>query len=251
MALASDIIRRAFRESNLIPIGQAPNANQMSEGIELLNSLILSTVGNEVSDGFDEIIIGGDFDQSELLINYLPVNTRIVFSTLDGPIALGLNPYPKDGHRIAIVDTDGNISTNTVTLEGNGRTIEGASSVTVDTDLMNRQWMYRADSGNWVRISELVSADPMPFPTEFDDYFSTMLAMRLNPRFSQQIPQEVMQALTRQRSQLRARYAQIRELESDLYPYDLATYKFNKIGVVDFDTGAASHRFPYLPDKGF
>ena len=249
MALTSAIIRRAFRESNLIPVGQDPTTSQVNEALELLNTLVLSTVGNEAGVSLNEIIIGGDFDQTDLITDYIPDNVRLNCQTLDAPIILGLDPYPKDGQRVAIVDTSGNMSTNTVTLDANGRTIESGTEVTIDVDYASRQWMFRADTGNWVRVAELVQTDVFPFPTEFDDYFSTMLALRVNPRYSQQMSPEAVQALNRQRSQLRSRYQFKAELESDVKPYGMRTEKYSRYD--DFDTGSTSTLSPYLPDRGF
>jgi hypothetical protein len=66
--------------------------------------------------------------------------------------------------------------------------------------------MYRADTGNWVRITELIAADEMPFPIEFDDYFVTRLAMRLNPQHGASITPEAKMALDEVEAKLRARY---------------------------------------------
>lgn len=239
MALVSDILRRAYRESNLIPLGQDPNAAQIVEGLELLNTLVLSTVDNEVSDGLEEVVIGGDFDQMELLTDaYVPDNTRLVFNLEDGPIVMGLDPYPKDGQRFAIVDTSGNISTNTVTIDGNGRQIENASSVTLNTDYMNREWLYRADTGNWVVISALTEDSSMPFPTDFDDYFTIMLASRINPRYGQAIADDTRRMLQRARSQLNSRYNKTKEIYPDVDYRSVPSQRtgFNSFGG-DFDTG--------------
>jgi hypothetical protein len=246
MAIASDIIQRAYRESNLIPIGQTPTANQTAEALPLLNGLITSVVGNEAGQGLEDITIGGDFDQSHLITEYIPDNVRLIFYSEEGSLLLGLDPYPKEGQRFAMVDTSGAMSTNTVTIDGNGRKIEGGPDVTLSTDNMYRQWMYRADSGDWVRISELVADDAFPFPVEFEDFFVTALAMRINPRFSQQVTAETMNAMQRLRSQLRARYSQTTKVESDLKNYGLASDKWRTN--TDFSTGSSYTLSPYLPD---
>lgn len=248
MTLASDIIRRAYRESNLIPIGQVPNALQMTEGLESLTPIILSTVGNEAGEGLRDLTIGGDFDESDLITDYVPFNTRLVLRT-DGEITVGLDPKPSDGQRFAIADTSG--GANTFVADANGRQIEGADTVTVDAGYGERQWMYQAATGNWVRISTIAQDDTFPFPVDYDDYFVTMLALRINPRFSQAVTQETMNALARMRSQIRARYGRVRELESDVYPYDLFAYKHSKFGTYDFATGNTALKSPFLPDKGF
>lgn len=207
MTLVSDIIQQAYRETNMIPLGATPSAAQATEGLSKLNTIVLSAVGNEIAEpGFTEINIGGDFDQSDLVANYVPDNTRLVLNLEDGGIVVGLSPNPYEGQRVAIADVSGNLATYNVVIDGNGRNIEGSAELTLDEDGLSRHWMYRADTGNWVRINPLVSEDQMPFPEDFDDYFITMLALRLAPRYGQMLPQETLEILKRSRNQLRARY---------------------------------------------
>jgi hypothetical protein len=66
--------------------------------------------------------------------------------------------------------------------------------------------MYRSDTGNWVKIEELEEADEMPFPSEFDDYFTMMLAVRLNPRYGQTLSPDGAAMLRRWKNALRNRY---------------------------------------------
>lgn len=66
--------------------------------------------------------------------------------------------------------------------------------------------MYRADTGNWVKIESLEEADNMPLSEEFDDYFITALTFRLAPRYGLPVAGETAAALMRARSRIRARY---------------------------------------------
>lgn len=205
MTLVSDIIRRAHRESNLIPLGASPNTAQTAEALELFNTLILSTVGNEVGDELSDLNYGGTYDQSECIDQWLPDNCRLVFN-LDASVTLFADPHPYDGQRLAFVDILGNLATFPVTIDGNGRNIEGLYTALLDTDADYRQWMYRADIGEWVKIASLADSDDVPFPEEFDDYFATMLALRVNPRYGQAISGSSIEAAKRMRSQIRSRY---------------------------------------------
>lgn len=217
MTLVSDIINRAYRETNVISIGASPTATETSEALSLLNSLILSTVGNEVADGLNDIIVGGTYDQSTYLSPSLPDNKRMVLN-LSSATTVKLDPYPFEGQRAALVDVSGNLSTNNLTIDPNGRKIEDALTLTLNTDGIDRQWLYRADTGNWVRITSLTTSDEMPLPIEFDDYFSIMLAIRLNPRHGAEINQETVSALKRMRSQINGRYRNPIQIRSDLDP---------------------------------
>lgn len=205
MTLVSEIIKSAYRESNLIPLAATPSANQTTEALNRLNPIILTSVGFEAGDPLTDLNYGGDFSQADSFGSWVPDNMRLVFNLTEA-VSIDLDPYPFDGQRLAFVDAGGNLATYNVTLDGNGRTIEGASSVTLSTNSDNRQWMYRSDTGNWVKIEALDSSDEMPFPAELDDYFIISLAVRLNPRHGLVIPAESLEALKRYKSVLRSRY---------------------------------------------
>lgn len=205
MTLVSTILADAYRETNLIPLGGTPNTNQTTEALRRLNSIVLSTIGYEAGDDLVELNYGGDYDQSSLIVDYLPDNVRLIFN-LDAAATLYLDPNPYDGQRLAFVDAGGNLNTYNVTLDGNGRKIAGAATAVLNTDSDSRQWMYRADTGNWVVLTTLVAGDEMPFPSEFDDFFVISLAGRINPQYGQNLAPESVERYRSIRSRLRARY---------------------------------------------
>lgn len=238
MTLVSSIITQAYRESNLIAVGTSPTAAHIAEALDRINSIMLSTVGNEVGDPLTDITVGGSYDESTVLTSWLPKNVRLLLN-LTAAKTYYLSPNPKAGQRFAIADIDGNLATYNVIINGNGRNIETTSTITLSTNSLTRQWMYRGDTGNWVRIATLASSDQLPFPEEFDDYFITMLAMRINPRLSQQMSPESLKALARSRSQINARYNVPFEVEPDL---DMRNSLANKRSQTrfsgdDFNTG--------------
>lgn len=241
MTLVSSIITDAYRESNLIPLVATPNANQVTEALRRLNTLLLSTVGNEAGDGLSEINIGGDYDEETLTNTWLPDNIRLMLNLTAAKTYL-LDPYPQNGQRFAIVDVGGNLATYNVTIDGNGRRIEDTPTLSLTTDDLFRQWMYRSDTGNWVRIATVTDSDELPFPEEFDDYFITMLAIRINPRYGQELSGATQMALSRARRQLTARYKQTREVPSDVNPRGFLTddQLYSRSGnAADFATGRA------------
>jgi hypothetical protein len=238
MTLASSIITDAYRESNLIPMGNSPNANQQTEALGRLNSIILSTVGYEAGDDLDDLNIGGAYDQASLTNEFIPDNARLLLN-LSSAATFNLDPYPFEGQRVSFVDVAGNLATYNLTLNGNGRQIEGASSLTLDTNGDSRQWMYRADLGQWVKITTLLYDDSLPFPPEFDDYFITMLAVRLSPRYGQTVTGETATALKRVRNLLRARYHAWKQVRSDLNPRGFLEdrYAHGDTSTTDFNAG--------------
>lgn len=206
MTLVSDIITDAYRESNLIPLVATPNTAQQTEALRRLNALFMSSIGNEIGDELTDINIGGDNDQSEFFTDDIVLDhVRMVLNLAEATTFL-LDPNPYDGMRVAVVDSSGDLDLFNLILDGNGRNIEGAPTLTLSTSGTTAMWMYRADTGNWVRMEALETSDEMPFPIDFDDYFVIALALRLNPRYGQTITSESMEILKRQRTQIRARY---------------------------------------------
>lgn len=212
MTLASDIITRAHRESNLIPLVGTPNANQQTEALPLLNEQLLAAIGFEAGVDIGDLNIGGEFDQSSYCSQWVPADARLVLN-LGGATNYKLDPQPYDGQRLAVADAASNLATYNLTLSGNGRKIEGAASITLNVNGDTRQWLYRADTANWVKINALVAADAMPLPQEFDSFFVTRLAMRINPRYGQSLGQATLTELTNIERKLRARYRKPRPVQ--------------------------------------
>lgn len=212
MTTAGEIITAAYREGNLLGINATPTTAQQTEGLKRLNVLLAGVFGNEVGVQLVDLTVGGTYSQAEAASQFIPENVRLVM-TLSGATTYQLHPNPHDGQRVAISDVGGNLSTYNVTLSGNGRTIEDAASVTLSTDGLNREWFYRADLGNWVRSAELTADDTFPFPLEFDDYFIILLALRLNPRYGQEIQQGSASWLENMANRLEARYRRPRNVQ--------------------------------------
>jgi len=225
MTLVSEIISDAYRLSNITRVGGSPTSDQETEALRYLNRLVKSVFGNEAGENLRPFPIGdtnisrpaeypgwtntpsGDW--------FVPKNLRVMLN-LSAPVDLYLHPEPDDGSRFAALDVIGNLSTNNVTVYGNGRLIEGASTLTLDTDGYNAEWFYRADLGNWVKYAELTTTDTFPFPVEFDDYFITLLAIRLNPAYGAGLDPQSQMIYNRAKSQFSARYSQKIEVGSEL-----------------------------------
>jgi hypothetical protein len=217
MTLTSEIITDAYRQSNLLPIGTSPTVDQQNEALRYLNRIVKSVFGNEAGDPLQAFPVGRNnidrpsgfpwYDTVPDNDWFVPKNTRAMLN-LDAPISLYLHPMPDDGSRFAVIDVSENVSTNNCTVYGNGRLIEGANSITLSTDSVDKEWFYRADLGNWMLYSPLTDATIFPFPEEFDDYFITLLAMRLNPAYGVMIDAQSKMIFDRAGRQLRARYTQ-------------------------------------------
>jgi hypothetical protein len=205
MTLVSETITRAYRESQLIPLVQSPTTTEQNEALPLLSSLFLSCVGYEVGEDIRELNIGGLYDRSMYATPWIPENVRLILN-LSGAQTFKLDPMPYEGQRLAFADAGNNLATYNLTLDGNGRTIEGSSMLTLSTNGDARQWIYRSDTANWIKITGLQLTDTMPFPTEYDDYFIIGLAMRLNPRNGAATEKESLATYERIGNAIEARY---------------------------------------------
>ena len=236
MTLTSAIIQSAYRESNLIAIGASPNTGQSAEALARLNVLVAGVYGNEVGDPLLDWPLG---NEGELLQSgwsqgqwaYPIINTRLIANS-DSAQELWLPPNPPAGARVALIDPSNRLAGAPVTVNGNGRTVEGAASVLLNTNGLSRAWFYRDDLGDWVLLNELTGVDPeeFPFPMEFDDYFITRLAMRLNPRYGRSLGQESLAEMGLVLNKLRARYTTPTVIPADLGVLGLTTSHGRSIG---------------------
>lgn len=219
MTTLRDIIQLSFREGGIIGVGTQPDGDEFDEAYAHLKTTIRSLFGNELGDPLTSYDVGlsGVQKSSNFIAEpfVLPDNSRLIFN-LDKPASLYLNSAPRDGSRFAILDNLGNLSTYNVTLYGNGRRIEGGTTLTLNTNRMSREWFYRDDLSNWIKVTDLLPDDQSPLPEEFDDLLITLLAMRINPRYGTETHQETADILKRMRSQLRARYRQDTEMASEI-----------------------------------
>jgi len=215
MTLVSDIIQRGYRETNLIGIGVTPTAAEQAEALPLVQEIVLSVFGNQVGELFQSLMIGNNNIQAPVGFPawlppetwWAPLGTRLVCN-LANPLTINLSPTPEDGARMAVIDASGNFALNPLMLVGNGHSIEGAHSLTLNTDSVAKEWFFRADLDNWVPVTPLGAGDAMPFPQEFDSLFAIILAARLNPRAGKDLVISSQASLKHLQEQFRARYHQ-------------------------------------------
>lgn len=244
MALVHEIIKDSFREANLIPITQSPTLDEQTEALRLLNRFVRSVFGNESGDKLQSLSVGtnnvatlGSLPTYAFTgVNYAPLNSRFV-ANINIATTINLHPDPEDGSRVAVVDASGNLSTYNLTLNGNGRKIDGASSAVLATNSLKKEWFYRADQGNWTAITDLTLNDQFPFPLEFEDMFVIGLATRLNPRNGVAIDEQAMMNFRRLRNLFRARYSQSVQMDSDEGLIRLSGSRMNRVMDANFPGG--------------
>lgn len=221
MTTIRQIITDAYRESGILEVGVSPDADEHEEGLRQLRRLIRSLFGNELGEQLRSVNFGSsgfgnpyavDEDRSDDIRSvYLPVNVRLIFNIGEAEL-LYLPPNPMDGARIGIIDAKSNFNSYSVILDGNGRKIEGTTSIILQDAGLNREWFYRSDLADWVLITDPDAEDENPFPAEFDDLLTTLLAFRINPRYGAETDTNLGETLREMRSRFRSRYRQEMEV---------------------------------------
>lgn len=225
MTTIRQIVEDAYRESGIYANDDTVSSADFTEGLRRLNALFKGLFAAELGEPFLTINYGKaglsntyaqDQDaSSEIDSAYVPSNSRLILN-ISAPVTLYLPPNPRDGARFGIIDSGGNLASYNVTVDANGRRIETALSVVLNTNSLQRDWFYRGDTGNWVKTTTFVDGDSSPLPEEFDDLLVTYLAVRLNPRHGAQTSDELVEVLKRLRKIFKARYAQSSEQDSEL-----------------------------------
>lgn len=224
MATIRQIITDAYREGGLIQIGTTPDADQLDEGFRKLQSIIRSLIGNELGNpvvpisygdnGFTNSYAKEQDQTAEIDTYFVPTNTRLM-ANISGAKTVYLDPNPRDGARLAINDVSGNFATNNLTVNANGRKIEGDDEVVLATNGSVQEWFYREDLGEWVKVELLTLNSENPFPFQFDDFLIIMLAMRLNPRYQTTAAPETVAEFRRLKKQFQAKYRNGTEMRTE------------------------------------
>lgn len=220
MTLISSVILDAYRESNLIPLGQSPNTNQVTEGLRLLNQLFSAVLGDEAGEALQDWPLGnfGREEPDTWLTDQQrerPSINRRLIALNEEAFTVYLTPTPQDGSRMSILDPYGRLAAFPVTLDGNGRTIEGFPTLILNVNGLASEWFYRADLGDWVRITNKADTDEMPYPSDFDTFFTILLAIRLNPRYGRELSELSATIYKAERQKFMSRYLQSQPLETD------------------------------------
>lgn len=205
MTTATILVTRAFREGNIIPVGKAPTADELAEGLAIINSYMLGLFGIHVGKKPMEWPVpnhqrtagptrdyplrpGAHRELSPQYNEQVPPNSRIVW---DGSTQhVYLYPKPSDGALIALALGSGANAADvgSITIDGNGRRISGAATfVMAESEFAAMRWFYRADLAEWVQIKALALGDEMIFPEEFDDLWVCAGMVRLAPRFGKAV----------------------------------------------------------------
>lgn len=219
MTQCADILESAFYEAGLTTELQSATPTQTTKAMDTMTSIIKFLYGASAGEYLNAWPLGnvGRAPQYQYLpplqvIQRVPLNAQLV-ATNENAITVDLPMGPSDGARFSIIDPFNNLVAAPVTVNGNGRTINGAPTITFNVNGYSAIFFYRDDLANWVRVTPLLITDEMPFPEEYDQMFIIMMAMRLNPVYGRNLSSTQTMFLKEFRQQFTARYVQAMPLQ--------------------------------------
>jgi hypothetical protein len=250
MTTIRQIITDAYREGGLIGSGETLNTDQLDEGLRKLQTLVRSFFGNEIGvklasvsygiNGLSNTYAKYQDVASSIDSSFVPMNVRLVCN-LSANKEVFLHPNPVDGAMLAVVDNSSNFATNTLTLNGNGRKIEAAASVVLNANGVVKDWFYRADLGQWVEIEDFTVNSESPLPFKFDELLTTLLSLRLAPRFAASFAAETASTMQRMVKLFKAHYSQIVEMPVETALYRLTSDQYTNGRYYDTTTDGFNH----------
>lgn len=219
----SQLIQRAYRENNLIPIGRDPTTAEVTESLSVYQGLVGGWYGSLIGVSLRDweaqfeptstkpsrypLYPIKPYVPPEVWVNP-PPNVRIV-ANLPSAKTIYFPPKPDDGARMALINVGVDFATYNLILDGNGRKIEGADSITYTANPVGYpSWFYRADLGNWVLVTPPALADEIPFDEQFTDFQVAALAIRRAPAYNKPINAETQAAYNNGLTLLNTRYYQ-------------------------------------------
>lgn len=227
MSTASETVKQAFREGNIVPLDATTGepvttAGQDAEGLTLLNRFIDSLYGMELGEFIGDWPVPPELTspvparfpvqpKNENVASdqwpYPPGNVRVI-TKLVADTTLYLPQSPDDGARIELVNIGGATGFN-LTLDANGRFVRGALTST-DTDVLwnGVRLLYRADLSDWTAVTTLAATDSSPFPEFYDDLLAIGTFIRLAPRYGKSITPELNETFTRLMKKMKAQFKQ-------------------------------------------
>lgn len=230
--IASDIITAAFREGNLIPVATAPTTAQQTEALARLNAFVRAMMGQELGsrltdwqvpsgqratpdfhttihapfpasvEGVSQPGVGMPRDTDQW--PYPPANSRLLVR-ITAATTIYFPEHPSAGARMRAINVG---TTGDLTISGNGRLVEGATTVLLLTPFTTRDWFYRDDSATWVDFSDMALADEGALAPEFDEFLIAALTVRLSPTYGLEPRKGTVEAFTRGFKKLKAYYQQ-------------------------------------------
>lgn len=218
MTLISDIVSAAWKETNDVALESGPTEAESEHARLMLTRILHATLrflaGQKLPVWAVPPIKGsttrynyplGNMDRNPVADDMMPFppTNRTVRAVTDYTVFL--DPFAEDGAQMVFtVANPGAV----LTVNPNGLLIDDSASLTVTGP--GQAWLFfRSDLGKWITILPSYGFDDeMPFPPEYDDYFTVLLSLRLTPLTGREPNAVVMSVASQGESDLRARYFQ-------------------------------------------
>lgn len=193
MTTCRTIIRHAMIELGVLEGEGNPSATEASDGLFRLQAIIDGLFGCGVGTALVDLEVTG--------ATAILTDQRALVSAT-GSFTITMPDTPDNGSRIQVVDILGNLATYPLTLDGNGRKVEGSATKAITA---GGTWIYTADTANWQKVSPLALDDALLLGD--DEFFTLETAKRLAPMYGAQMSRESVVALQRAANRIRARFA--------------------------------------------
>lgn len=199
MTTVAALVERACRSTGILAEMQTVTAYQSEVAIDAFNEIIDTLPSRGVGDVMTTQRVTSDCTVAAPSVLHVMATAALTIT---------LPKEPRDGFRVKIVDVAANFATYNATVARNGWLIAGsASDVTLSTNGQSKEYMFRADLGDWADITRpLAASSAVPFPAEFDGPLSAILGVRMLEVFPREAGQSVYQRADDGLNLLQARY---------------------------------------------
>jgi len=179
------VITRALQMHGQIAQGVSPDAGLAGDMLVALNTIKRAMFGTLIGPRLSPIGLSGTSGQAENGGEYqIPGGAAF---TLTAPL------NPRSGARFAVVDAGLSWGSFPLTVNPNGRLINGAAAnITIGVSGQNTRWWFRGDTGAWIAEADFASlTSTIEFPDVLIAYLPSMLAVAIAPDFDLDVAPEV------------------------------------------------------------
>lgn len=181
---ARDAIRQAMQLLSILAGNTDPGPDDSTDYLRELSRMKRAMFGTFIGPRLAPQAASGTAIQAE--------TGGLYFTAAGVATTLTLPANPRAGARVGVADAANSLAAFPWTVAGNGRLIEGATSLTLNANGTARQWWYRADTATWTREADYASLDDaIEFPDALAAYIPYMLAIVIAPSGNANIPPAV------------------------------------------------------------
>lgn len=199
MTTCREVIADAYAELGITNL----SAKDAAYGLRRLNAMLDDFAGMGIGERLKDL----DLARDPAWATRPPLNVRMLVPA--GTTSIAFPCEPQNGSRLAVVDVDNSFASTPVTLRHGDRRAEGsAADLVLNEAGMSRTWMYREDTANWARVTQLEIGDDFPLIEECRDAFVTLLAIRVQPASGLPVPDGTAAASPGAKAKLKARHRQ-------------------------------------------